>query len=115
MNDETKIVWSDEQLGDTRKKSLKNKANKDAHKEIDLTNLILTIRRLTSGKGRTIIEIGALPTDKNWCKKLAKDLKKKLGVGGAYKKDVIEVHGEKYNDVAAFLDQAGIKHKKTGG
>ena len=108
MND-TKLVWSDEK-GDLRKKkegALEGAVNEAA--------IILELRRLTSGKGRTIIEVKGLPNNKNWCKKLAKDLKQSLGVGGAFKNGFIEVHGEKMNEVMAVLEKRSLKYKKTGG
>ena len=68
------LVYSSK-LGDLRKE--KSKISNDDY-EIDESALKLLIRRLTSGKGRTVIEIKGLPVNKNWCKGLAKDLKKKL-------------------------------------
>jgi translation initiation factor 1 len=107
---DSKLVWSSEQ-GDLRKKKTSN----DSREPVDLSTLELNIRRLTSGKGRTIIEITGLPPNKSWCKNLAKDIKKALGVGGAYKKEYIEVHGEKLDKVTDVLDEKGIKWKKIGG
>ena len=78
-------------------------------------SLQLHLRRLTSGKGRTIIEISNLPQNKKWCQQLAKDLKKKLGVGGTYKDNRIEIHGEKIELVMAFIDSKSISWKKIGG
>ena len=63
------LVYSSE-LGDLRKK----KSNQD--ESVDESKINLSVRRLTSGKGRTVIEITGLPNNKSWCKKLAKDLKK---------------------------------------
>lgn len=104
-----KIVWSDEQ-GDLRKqKNAKNDA------PVDEKKLELKLRRLTSGKGRTMIEIRGLPNNKSWCKKLASDLKKSLGVGGAYKNDFIEVHIAELEKVSSKIDAMGIRWKKTGG
>ena len=68
-----------------------------------------------SGKGRTVIEIKGLPANNIWCKGLAKDLKKKIGVGGTYKNEFIEVHGENYEQVAKFLESKKISFKKIGG
>lgn len=107
---EGKIVWSDEE-GDLRKK----KTSQNNQAEVNESDLTLEIRRLTSGKGRVVIEIKGLPSNKNWCKKLAKDLKKSLGVGGAYKNDFIEVHGDKLDKIVSFLDNKSLKWKKTGG
>ena len=78
-------------------------------------DLVLNLRRLTSGKGRTVIEITGLPNNKKWCEGLAKDLKKALGVGGTFKNKAIELHGEKIEKVMALLDKKSIKWKKTGG
>ena len=103
------LVYSSE-LGDLRK-SKKNKVEG----EVDEASLNLEVRRLTSGKGRTVIEIKGLPAHKSWCKQLAKELKKKVGVGGAYKNDFIEIHGEKYDEVANVLTARSISFKKVGG
>ena len=104
-----RIVWSDED-GDLRKKKESN-----LNEEVIESDVFLNIRRLTTGKGRTVIEISNLPLNKNWCKKLAKDCKKTLGVGGSYKDNVIEVHGEKYEELSKLLDKLKLKYKKTGG
>jgi translation initiation factor 1 len=109
MNDDTRLVWSDEE-GDLRKRTSKAEV-----KEVDESSLEILVRRMTSGKGRTIVELTGLPQHKGWCKKLAKDIKKTLGVGGAYKEDFIEVHGEKAEEVIALLKKRNLKYKKTGG
>ena len=105
------LIYSSE-LGDLRKD--KTKISK-GDCEVDESSMQLLLRRLTSGKGRTVIEIKGLPTNKNWCNGLAKGLKKKIGVGGSYKNDFIEVHGENYEQVAKFLDSKKIAFKKIGG
>lgn len=104
-----KLVWSDKD-GDLRKKK-----ESTGSAPVDEKNIVLKIRRLTSGKGRTVIEIKGLPANKQWCEQLAKDLKKALGVGGTYKNDYIEIHGEKIEKVMAHLDARSIAWKKTGG
>jgi translation initiation factor 1 len=104
------IVWSDES-GDSRKKKNKNAIEE----EVDESQLELNIRRLTSGKGRTILEISNLPHNKNWCKKLAKEIKKSLGTGGSFKNDVIEVHGEQFDKLTNLLNTKKLKFKKIGG
>lgn len=105
-----KIVWSDTD-GDLRK----SKKNNELDTPVDEPSLTLELRRLTSGKGRVVIEIKGLPQNKKWCQKLSKDLKKSLGVGGAYKNNFIEVHGDKMEDVQKLINQLNIKWKKTGG
>jgi translation initiation factor 1 len=107
---DNKIVWSDES-GDLRKKDEKGKGEA----KVELSALVLKVRRLTSGKGRTVIEISALPNNADWCKTLAADLKKSLGVGGTYKEGAIEIHVDKLERVTPLLDKKLIKWKKTGG
>lgn len=108
---DNKVVWVDGQ-GDLRKKSGKNTTSSSSVEE---SKLLLNVRRLTSGKGRTVIEVSGLPNNKKWCQDLAKGLKKSLGVGGTYKNSYIEIHGEKINLVTDVLDKRNLKWKKTGG
>ena len=104
------IVWSDKD-GDLRKKKKDNSSTT----VVDEAKIILLIRRLTSGKGRTVVEITGLPNNKKWCQKLCKDLKKSLGVGGAYKSDFIEIHGEKIDQVKDLLTKKNLNYKQVGG
>ena len=104
----SKIVWSSE-TGDNRKKKPEEK-DKPVGPQVKLN-----LRRLTAGKGRTVIEISGLPKNKLWCETLAKDIKKSMGVGGTYKNDIIEIHVDKLERVSDFLDGKKILWKKTGG
>lgn len=106
-----KMVWSDDLGGDQRKVATVGHRDGIVHEE----QLELKLRRLTSGKGRTVIEVTGLPRNKVWCKTLAKDLKKALGVGGTFKENYIEIHGEKFEPLIAVLDKKNLKWKKTGG
>ncbi len=105
-----RLVWDDE-LGDQRK----NKELPKTNSSIDEKNLLLKVRRLTAGKGRAVVQITGLPKNKAWCENLAKDLKKALGIGGTFKGDYIELHGEKLDQVTQYFDAKNIKWKKTGG
>ncbi len=107
---DAKLVWSDES-GDLRKKNDKKKQESI----VDETQLLLKLRRLTSGKGRVVIEISNLPNNNSWCKQLASELKKATGVGGTYKENFIEIHSPTLEKVSAYLDKRLIKWKKTGG
>ena len=108
-----KLVWSDE-LGDLRKQVSKQDES-NAIDPVDVKLLVLKLRRLTQGKGRAVIEISSLPENSSWCKELERELKKTLGVGGTYKKNIIEISGDKMLEVANLLDQKQIKWKKIGG
>lgn len=108
MND-SKIVWSSDK-GDLRKRNTEKTQG-----PIDESKLVIEVRRLTSGKGRTMMELRGLPNDKSWCKKLAKNLKQKLGVGGAYKENYIEIHTADFEKLTQALNEQSLKWKKTGG
>ena len=105
----SRIVWSSE-TGDNRKKKYEEENMPVAEAQVKLN-----LRRLTAGKGRTVIEISGLPKNKLWCESLAKELKKSLGVGGTYKNNIIEIHVDKLERVSDFLDGKKIHWKKTGG
>ena len=111
MAKNTRVVWSDDK-GDLRKKK---DASANGHSSVKEADLTLHVRRLTSGKGRTVLEIKGLPNNKAWCKALAKEIKKSLGVGGAYKDDYIEIHGENMERLTEILEKKNLKWKKTGG
>lgn len=105
----SRLVWSSDE-GDLRKKGGESRST-----TVVESDLLLKVRRLTAGKGRTVIEITGLPANAVWCKELASKLKSSLGVGGSYKDRSIEIHGEKIDQVTAFLTARSIKWKKTGG
>lgn len=111
-----KVVW-DDSIGDLRKSpQLDSKSKNNSQSSvIDTKSLQLHLRRLTSGKGRTVIEITNLPKHESWCLDLAKKLKKSLGVGGTYKNNYIEIHAETIDLVTAILDKLSLKWKKIGG
>jgi translation initiation factor 1 len=74
------------------------------------------LRRETKGRkgaGVTIVENTGLSNDA--LKTLAKDLKKKCGVGGAIKQGLIEIQGDQRDTVAAELEKRGMKVKRVGG
>ncbi len=106
-----RLVWSDKD-GDLRKKS--DKVG-DPQSPVDESKLLLKVRRLTAGKGRTVIEISDLPFNKKWCELLAKGLKQALGVGGTFKDGRMEIHGEQIEKATKYLESKSLKWKKTGG
>ena len=65
------------------------------------------------GKPITILE-GYNGADSDF-KKLAKDLKTFLGVGGSYKKDAIIIQGDYRDKIMAFLKDHGFSVKRVGG
>lgn len=107
---DARLVWSDED-GDLRKK----KSAQTSEDAVDEKNLVLKLRRLSAGKGRTVIEISGLPSNQKWCKDLASELKKSLGIGGSYKNNIIELQLDQLEKVTTLLEKKSIKHKKIGG
>ncbi|MFD1008330.1 MULTISPECIES: translation initiation factor [Oceanisphaera] len=75
---------------------------------------VIRLRRETKGrKGAGVICIYGVPS--NEVGALAKQLKKQLGTGGAIKKGVIEIQGDRLAQVQALLIKAGLKVKQVGG
>lgn len=75
---------------------------------------VVRLRRETKGrKGAGVICIYGVPTAQVGA--LAKQLKKLLGTGGAVKKGVIEIQGERLAQIEAQLVKSGYKVKQVGG
>jgi translation initiation factor 1 len=75
------------------------------------------IRRLTAGRGgKTVTEIrgfvGISLTEKE---KLAKQMQKSCGTGGTVKEGRIEIQGDKRDEVARILIEAGFRPVFAGG
>jgi len=74
------------------------------------------IQRQTSGrKGKGVCLITGLDLDDAELTKLAAELKKKCGCGGAAKEGVIEIQGDKRDELKALLEAKGFKVKLAGG
>lgn len=74
------------------------------------------IRRETKGrKGKGVITITGLGLDSKALKELAKKLKKTCGTGGTVIGEIIEIQGDKREEIKATLEKAGFKVKITGG
>lgn len=65
------------------------------------------------GKPTTILE-GYTGADSDF-KKLAKDIKTKLSVGGSFKNDQIIIQGDYRNQIMDILKEKGFKVKRVGG
>ncbi|WP_245942651.1 stress response translation initiation inhibitor YciH [Candidatus Colwellia aromaticivorans] len=74
------------------------------------------IRRETKGrKGKGVVTITGLGLDSKALKELAKKLKKTCGTGGSVIGEIIEIQGDKREEIKASLEKAGFKVKMTGG
>ena len=65
------------------------------------------------GKPITILE-GYTGADEDF-KKLAKELKTKLSVGGSFKDDSIIIQGDYRDKIMVILKEKGFKVKRVGG
>ena len=74
------------------------------------------VRRETKGrKGKGVITISGLGLDNKALKELAKKLKKTCGTGGSVVGEVIEVQGDKREEIKSVLEKSGFKVKFIGG
>ncbi|MGL6019490.1 MAG: stress response translation initiation inhibitor YciH [Gibbsiella quercinecans] len=77
---------------------------------------IVRIQRQTSGrKGKGVCLISGIDQDDAALNKLAAELKKKCGCGGAVKDGVIEIQGDKRDLLKQLLEAKGMKVKLAGG
>ncbi|MFT0698975.1 stress response translation initiation inhibitor YciH [Citrobacter meridianamericanus] len=77
---------------------------------------IVRIQRQTSGrKGKGVCLITGVDQDDAELAKLAAELKKKCGCGGAVKDGVIEIQGDKRDLIKSLLEAKGMKVKLAGG
>lgn len=77
---------------------------------------IVRIQRQTSGrKGKGVCLITGIDADDSTLAKLAAELKKKCGCGGAVKDGVIEIQGDNRDLIKSLLEAKGMKVKLAGG
>ncbi|MDA8621889.1 translation initiation factor [Psychrosphaera sp.] len=76
----------------------------------------LRIQRQTKGrKGKGVSIITGLELPPEEFKKLAQNVKKKCGKGGAIKEGTIEIQGDDREQIKAVLESLGYKCKLAGG
>lgn len=77
---------------------------------------IVRIQRQTSGrKGKGVCLITGVDLNDAELTKLATELKKKCGCGGAVKDGIIEIQGDKRDLIKSLLEAKGMKVKLAGG
>lgn len=77
---------------------------------------IVRIQRQTSGrKGKGVCLVTGIDLDDTELAKIAAELKKKCGCGGAVKDGVIEIQGDKRDLIKSLLEAKGMKVKLAGG
>jgi len=77
---------------------------------------IVRVSRESKGRGGKVVTlVSGIPLAGAELKTLAKELKKKCGVGGALKDGVVEIQGEQRDLLVAELTKRGFTVKKSGG
>lgn len=77
---------------------------------------VIKISRETKGrKGKGVSLISGFTMSDAEIKILAKELKKVCGTGGAVKDGVIEIQGDKRDELVAVLEKRGFNVKRSGG
>jgi len=77
---------------------------------------VVRIRRETKGRGgKAVSVVDGLPLDDKDLKDLAKQLKKRCGVGGSVKGNSIEIQGDTRELIKAELEKRGYQVKLSGG
>lgn len=77
---------------------------------------VVRLKRETKGrKGSGVTLITGVPLAGNDLKALARDLKKKAGVGGSIKDGIIEIQGDQRDLLLPLLEKKGWTVKKAGG
>ena len=77
---------------------------------------VVRISRQTKGrKGSGVCLIAGIPLGEAELKKLAKQLKKKCGSGGAVKNGIIEIQGDHREVLVETLIKLGFRAKLAGG
>lgn len=109
MNDDSnsRLVYSTEtgRIKETPTESVRPKGDRTVR-----------IQRQTSGrKGKGVCVITGIDADEMTLAKIAADLKKKCGCGGAVKAGTIEIQGDKRDLIKSLLEAQGMKVKLAGG
>jgi translation initiation factor 1 len=107
--DDARVVWSSDG-GDRRRSkpaTTPRRAPSDGR---------VRVRRETSGRrGKPVTTISGVPAAGDELRALAGRLKKRCGVGGSVKDDVIELQGDHRDVVVATLRDAGYDVVLAGG
>ena len=110
MNKNSRLVYS------TSSEKVTSKEFTEQKSTMADTDGIVRIHRQTKGrKGNGVSVIVGLITDEANVKTLAKQLKRKLGVGGSVKQGNIELQTSDREQIKEYLRSQGYKVKIAGG
>ena len=89
---------------------------KSKQKTITESDGFARVRRETKGrKGKGVVTITGLGLSSAELKNLASKLKKNCGAGGSVVGEIIEIQGDKREEIKAALEKQGYKVKFIGG
>lgn len=107
MSKDNRLVYS------TDRGRIKEQPKQEARREGDG---IVRIQRETKGrKGKGVTCVRGLPGTDTELKLLLAEMKKRCGCGGALKDGVIEIQGDKREELKAWLESRDYKVKLAGG
>jgi translation initiation factor 1 len=107
MSKDNRLVYS------TDRGRIKEQPQQDVRREGDG---IVRIQRETKGrKGKGVTCVRGLPGTDTELKLLLAEMKKRCGCGGALKEGVIEIQGDKREELKAWLESRDYKVKLAGG
>lgn len=107
MNDNSRLVYS------TETGRIKEEATPAARPQGD--GIVRIMRQTKGRKGKGVCLVTGLDLAAAELKTLAAELKKVCGCGGAIKEGVIEIQGDKREQIQAYLEKKGMKVKLAGG
>ena len=110
MNKNSRLVYS------TSSKKVTSKAFTEQKSTVAEPDGVVRIHRQTKGrKGNGVSIIVGLAADEASMKILAKQLKRKLGVGGSVKQGHIELQTSEREQIKEYLQAQGYQAKIAGG
>ena len=76
---------------------------------------IVRVGRSTKGRrGKIVSTVTGVPVDADELRRLAAELKRSCGTGGALKDEVIEIQGDHRDTLIEELEKRGFKVKRAG-
>ena len=112
-NDNSSVTSNDDSLVYS---TSQGRIKQSTEKKVTASDGFAKVRRETKGrKGKGVITISGLGLDDKALKELAKKLKKTCGTGGSVVGEVIEIQGDKREEIKLVLEKNGFKVKFIGG
>ena len=90
-------------------------AAKAAASAVGKREFVYVARESKGRKGKTVTIVSGLPLFGDDLKRLAGDLKRRCGTGGAVKDGNVEIQGDQRELLVAELEERGFKVKRKGG